>query len=231
MKNNILLIALILGAFTFVSANEVNNNETNNIVTSRYDYAQPLKFIERGVEFYVFPNGEFDFNTHPRYSRSRAHGVNINTSHGAPRAYHNSSNQYQHNDRGVRIEHDHIGRVRRIGSVFINYDSHSRIKRIGSVYMNYNHHLLANIGGLHIYYSRNGRIHRTSGAIKRNMGCNFCGMNNCSTNHYGNSHGHNNHGNDHHDSHNYDTHNNHGNNNDDLYYYKKKNEKIKKNRR
>jgi len=221
MKNNTLLIALILGVFTFTNANEVNNSRTKNIETPRYGYMQPLKFIERGVEFYVFPNGEFDFNTHPRRHRSRSHGVSINISHGAPSTFHSSSHGYHYNNRSVRIEHDHLGRVRRIGNVFINYDSHSRIKRIGSVYMNYHHHLLANIGGLHIYYSRNGRIHRTSGAIKHNMGCHFCGMNNCSTNHYGNNH----------DYHNYGEYNNHGNNDDDLYYYKKRNKKSNKNKR
>jgi len=228
MKNNTILIAFILGVFTFVNANEVNNNRSDNTDVSRYSYMQPLKFVERGVEFYVFPNGEFDFNTHPRYHRSRGHGVSINISHGAPRSFHSSYYRNHHNDRGVRIEHDHLGRVRRIGSVFINYDRHSRIKRVGSVYMNYRHHLLSNIGGLYIYYSRNGRIHRTTGAIKHNMGCHFCGINNCSTNHYGNSHGHNNYD-------DYDDYNDHGNYDDDLYYYRKGNKKgykkSKKNKR
>jgi len=231
MKNNILLIALILGVFTFANANEVNNNRTNNTDVSRYSYMQPLKFIERGVEFYVFPNGEFDFNTHPRYHRSRGngHGVSINISHGTPRTFHSSYYRNNRSNRGVRIEHDYLGRVRRIGSVFINYDSRSRIKRIGSVYMNYRRHLLANIGGLHIFYSRNGRIHRTTGAIKHNMGCHFCGMNNCSTNHYGNNHGHghNNYGN-HND---YGDYNDHGNYDDNQYYYRKGNKKSKKNKR
>jgi len=231
MKKNIILIALILGVFTFVNANEVNSNSIHNADVSRYNYTQPLQFIERGIEFYVFPNGEFDFNTHPRHHRSRGHGVSINVSHGAPRTVHSSYYRNYHSNRGVRIEHDHLGRVRRVGSVFINYDSHSRIKRVGSVYMNYRHHLLSNIGGLHIYYSRNGSIHRTTGAIKHNMGCHFCGINNCSTNHYGNSHGHN----DYDDHYDYDDYNDHGNNNDDVYYYrkgnKKGNKKSKKNKR
>ncbi|NQY29191.1 MAG: hypothetical protein HRT69_06950 [Flavobacteriaceae bacterium] len=230
MKKNIVLLALLLGVFTFANTNEVANyKQTNSLETGRYGYAQPLKFIERGVEFFVFPNGEFDFNTHPRHHRSRGygHGVSINISHGAPRSFRASYHGNHHSDRGVRIEHDHLGRVRRIGSVFINYDSHSRIKRIGSVYMNYHHHLLANIGGLHIYYSRNGRIHRTTGAIKHSMGCHFCGVNNCSTNHYGNNHGHNNHDN-YNDSGDY---NDYGNYDDDLYYYRKGNKKHKKNKR
>lgn len=221
MRKNIVLLALLLGVFTFANTNEVKNKQINSLKTGRYGYIPPLKFIERGVEFFVFPNGEFDFNTHPRYRRSHGNGIHINISHGAPRTYHNNHHGNYHSDRGVRIEHDHIGRVRRVGNVFINYDSHSRIKRIGSVYMNYRHHMLANIGGLHIFYSKNGRIHRTTGAIKYNMGCHYCGMNNCNTNHYGGHHDY--YGNDDNDD---------GSYNDDQYYYRsKKNKKSKKNKR
>jgi len=223
MKKNIVLLALLLGVFTFANNNEVNNKETNSLETGRYGYMHPLKFIERGVEFFVFPNGEFDFNTHPRHRRSRGYGVHINRSHGAPRTHHSNHHGDYRNNRGVSVEHDHLGRVRRIGSVFINYDSHSRIKRIGSVYMNYRHHMLANIGGLHIFYSRNGNIHRTTGVIKHNMGCHYCGMNNCNTNHYDGHHEY--HGNDY----NYDDH---GDYDDDQYYYRSnKNKKTRKNKR
>jgi len=228
MKKITVLLVLFMGMFAFANSNNVNNTQANNsLEIGRYNHMQPLKFIERGVEFFVFPNGEFDFNSHPRHRRTRGHGININISHGAPRTFHSTYYGNYHHNQGVRVEHDRLGRVRRVGNVFINYDSHSRIKRIGSVYMSYHHHLLANIGGLHIYYSRNGRIHRTTGAIKHNMGCHFCGMNNCSTNHYGNNYGHN-------DSDNHNDHgnyNDYGNYDDDLYYYRKGNKKAKKNKR
>ena len=224
MKKNIVLLALLLGVFTFANTNEVNNKQTNSLETGRYGYMQPLKFIERGVEFFVFPNGEFDFNTHPRHRRSRGYGVHINRSHGVPRTHHGNHHGNYHNDRGVSVKHDHLGRVRRIGSVFINYDSHSRIKRIGSVYMNYRHHMLANIGGLHIFYSRNGRIHRTTGAIKHSMGCHYCGMNNCNTNHYGGHHDYYNNDND-------NDYDDHGGYNDDQYYYRSKKNKKTKNKK
>jgi len=229
MKKITVLLVLFIGMFAFANTNNVNNTQTNNsLEIGRYNHMQPLKFIERGVEFFVFPNGEFDFNSHPRHRRTRGHGMHINISHGAPRAFYSTYYGNYHHNQGVRVEHDHLGRVRRVGNVFINYDRHNRIKRIGSVYMNYHHNLLANIGGLHIYYSRNGRIHRTNGTIKHNAGCHYCGMNNCTTNHYG---GHQ----DHYDNHNdyeYDTHGDYNNNNnDDLYYYRKGNKKVKKNKR
>lgn len=225
MRKIIVLLALLLGVFAFANAKEVNNNRlTNNWETTRFRHMQPLKFVERGVEFFVFPNGEFDFNTHPRYRRSRRNNVHFNISYGTPRSYHSSYYGSYNSGRSVRIEHDHLGRVRRIGNVFINYDRFGRIKRAGSIYMNYRHNLLSNIGGLHIYYNRHHRIIRTTGYIKHNLGCHYCGGSNCTINHYDNHNSYDNHHNNHSDDH-YDD----WGNNEDLYYYK--NKKSKKNKR
>lgn len=202
MKNYMILLAVLFTGF--VNANEITPSTTNNLEITRYDYMQPLKFVERGVEFYVFPNGEFDFNTHPRdYNRGRSVQVNIN--YGTTR----SRNRYHTRNR-VNIEHDHLGRVRRIGNVFINYDRNGRIKRVGSVYMSYHHHMLDRIGGLHIYYDNYHRIIRTSGYIKSNTGCHFCGGMSCNINHYTSNN-------------NWNDHNSHDDHysNDDSYYYKK----------
>lgn len=212
MKKNVLLLALLLSVIGFANTDKPNSNKrTNGLETSRYGYMEPFKFIERGIEFYVFPNGEFDFNTRPT---RRGHS-SVNISYGAPRNHHSYNSP-----RGVRIEHDHYGRVRRVGNVFINYDRMGKIKRIGSVYVNYHHSLISNIGGLYIYYNNHHRIIRTRGVIKYSLGCHFCGGHNCSTNHY--------------DSHNnghYDWNNDHSENdwgNDDMYYYRKNNSKKKK---
>ena len=213
MKKHVLLVILILGFFSISNANEKNRKDiTVDEKTSRYGYMEPFKFIERGIEFYVFPNGEFDFNTHPEYRDTRRSHTSVNISYGAPRNY--------YNNHGVTIEHDRLGRVRRIGNVFVNYDAFDRIKRIGSVYMNYNRNLIRNIGGLYVYYDRHLRIIRTSGYIKHNLGCHFCGSRNCHKNHYSN-HGHN----------NGHEHNNHGNWDNDHMYYRNKASKKKKTKR
>lgn len=202
MKKQVLLVVLILGFFSISNANEKSEkNITVNEKSTRYGYMEPFKFIERGIEFYVFPNGEFDFNTHPQYRRTRRGHSSVNISYGVPRSY---------NNRGISIEHDHLGRVRRIGNVFVNYDAFDRIKRVGSVYMNYNRNLIRNIGGLHVFYDRHHRIIRTTGHIKRNLR-----SRNCHTNHYNNSgHGHHNHQNNW--------------NNDHLYYKKGKSKNRKR---
>ena len=126
-----------------------------------YRHAEPIVFVERGIEFYVFPNGEFDFNTVRTATPNRPRGNSFNSTFGAPNVhnYHGTSNA------GVRIEHDHFGRVRRIGNVFINYDAFGRIRRAGSVYMRYNSFALTQVGNLRIVYNRRGQIISVYGTV------------------------------------------------------------------
>jgi len=126
-----------------------------------YRNAEPIVFMERGVEFYVFPNGEFDFNTVRTATPNRPRGNSFNSTFGAPNVH--SYNNHRNN--GVRIEHDHFGRVRRIGNVFINYDAFGRIRRAGSVYMRYNSFALTQVGNLRIVYNRRGQIISVYGTV------------------------------------------------------------------
>lgn len=123
--------------------------------------AEPIVFSERGIEFFVFADGQIDFNTVPtvgsgNYYKGRR--GQANTTYGAPNV----------NNGGVRIEHDAQGRVRRVGNVFLNYDTRGRVKRIGSVYMSYNRYALMQVGGLKILYDRYGRIVGTQGRVNAN---------------------------------------------------------------
>ncbi|WP_320814104.1 hypothetical protein [Flavobacterium sp.] len=183
---------------------------------SRYhvDYrdAEPIVFLERGVEFYVFPNGEFDFNTVSNHysANPRPRSGGINTTHGAPGVRSN----YGPRDRGIRIEHDHMGRVRRVGNAFVNYDAYGRVKRIGNVYMRYNSFALTQVGGLRIIYNRRGHIIDIIGHV------------NYSSTHYNHNPrengGHGN-GNNYGD----DDYGDNNDNDDDYYYYKKDGTKAK----
>lgn len=154
MKKVLLILGLVLSFIQVEAKSTYNLPKTN-----RYNQTS-LQFVERGVEFVIFKNGEFDFNTHPMRGTRRS---GYNTTYGVPRG-----SRYGHHNRGVRIEHDYYGRVRRIGNTFINYDSRGRVKRIGTVYVSYNRRgLVRQLGGLHIFYTRYGRIAYTSGRIKR----------------------------------------------------------------
>ena len=106
-------------------------------------------FIERGIEFFIFPDGQLDFNTRPskggeQYYQTNSRG-DVNRTYGAPK-FHKNKNY------GVKVAHDNMGRVRQVGNVFINYDSNDRVKRVGSVYMTYNRYVLEQVGGLQIMY-------------------------------------------------------------------------------
>ena len=151
MKNFTFLVASFLFFGGFANASEINKfSDIANFRTFSDD--EPITFVERGIEFYIFPDGQFDFNTEPsqgeEYYRNARRG-SVNATYGAP-ANTNLS--------GVKIEHDYKGRVRRIGNVFVNYDSKDRIKRIGSVYMTYSNLALTRVGNLQIIYNRRGQI-------------------------------------------------------------------------
>ena len=92
----------------------------------------PVKVRIRHIDFYVFPNGEFDFNTHGHHYQYAGY-------------------------MGVRIERDRYGKIRRVGNVYINYNSHGQVSRIGSIFVKYNRHgLVERIGRKRIRYHRGG---------------------------------------------------------------------------
>jgi hypothetical protein len=199
MKKITLLVATVLLVGNVVNATEVY--EASAEVRTRYSFDEPISFVERGIEFFVFPNGDFDFNTRPQdsdgdyfYKTAGKRGAKATAAKGAV-------------NYGTRIEHDSFGRVRRVGNTFINYDSRDRVSRIGTVYMKYNRYALTQIGGMQIVYDRRGDIVKTFGNVKggRNQGYVY------QSNHdYDNDYSSNNHGND-----------------DDNYYYKQNGTKAR----
>lgn len=135
MKKGVLIL---LGMFMMVSTVEAKNGE--KIVDGNevnYTYNNAVNFIERGIEFYIFTNGDFDFNTH--YSD-----------------FYYDSNGRRFRNSGIRIDRDYRGRINRVGSVFINYDFRGNVTRIGSVFINYYRNRLTNVGNLTVQYDRWG---------------------------------------------------------------------------
>jgi hypothetical protein len=160
MKKITLLVASIF-LMGGIVAHAADRNERRSPVDFRN--ADPIVFMERGVEFFIFPDGQFDFNTRPSngemyYKQSRRTSA-VNKTYGAPA-------NFQNRNYGVKIEHDNRGRVRRIGNVMINYDANDRVKRVGSVYMAYNRYALTQVGGLQIIYNRRGQIVDIVGDVK-----------------------------------------------------------------
>ena len=181
MRKITLVLATLLLGVTFATAleqvSELNSKDLRN--SKRYRISQPILFVERGVEFLIFPNGEFDFNTNANYAnsgdyyrKSTTRRGSINATFGAPGV------RIKYNrPRGVIITHDRLGRVRSVGNVFINYDYQGRVKRVGSVYMTYRFGQLKQVGGLHIQYNRRGDMISIRGKVNRsNQGCGICGI-------------------------------------------------------
>ncbi len=206
MKKITLLVASIFLMGSGV-ANATERNNRKSPVDFRND--EPIVFSERGVDFFIFSDGQFDFNTTPStgdmyYKSSRRNSPN--TTYGTPASIQNRNS-------GVKIEHDYMGRVRRIGNVFINYDANDRIKRVGSVYMTYNNYALTQVGGLQIIYNRRGQIVDIIGAVKGGRSYQY----NQNNNH-----------NDYNNNNNQDYDNDQNSGNSDEYYYRTNGSKGKK---
>jgi hypothetical protein len=136
MKKGILIL---IGMFIMVSNTKAKtDNNTPNNFGAHYNYKDAVNFIERGIEFFIFTNGDFDFN------------INQNDSHYD---YNESRNK---NNNGVRINRDYRGRITRIENTFINYDFKGNVSRIGSVFIRYYRDRLVKVGDLRIRYNRFG---------------------------------------------------------------------------
>lgn len=127
MRKGILFLFGMLLLTSNIQASEGKNISTVVGVENRYDDA--VTFIERGIKFHIFLNGDFDFNT---------------------RRLRNSIN------RRVRVYRDYRGRINRIENVFINYDYQGNVRKIGSVFMSYRRGRLTRVGNLRVNYNRWG---------------------------------------------------------------------------
>ena len=198
MKKFTLLVASIflVGNMANASENPVfsDNNGKEKHPKKGMDYrdAEPISFMERGIEFYVFPNGDFDFNTRPQDSHGDEYYFKTAGKRSTVVVNRRPVNY------GIKIEHDRFGRVRRVGNTFINYDHRDRVSRIGTVYMRYNSFAMNQIGGMRIVYNRKCQIIDFIGSVK------------------GHSAGYYNYNNN--QDHDYGYDNN--SNDDDYYYYK-----------
>jgi len=149
MKKIIFLVAgcFLVGSMAYASENPFFSETNGRNGHYTYMMGEPIQFMERGILFYVFTNGDFDFNTRPHQNH---------TTYVYRRG--NSAMANVPQNIGVRIEQDAFGRIRRVGNTFINYDQNHRVTRIGNVFMRYNRNGLSQVGGMLITYNRIGHI-------------------------------------------------------------------------
>ncbi|MGK0326142.1 MAG: hypothetical protein ACJA2M_000570 [Polaribacter sp.] len=137
MKKGVLIL---LGMFIMVSAIEAKNGERSLIrkVSVYYNYNNAVNFTESGIKFFIFTNGDFDFNSYVADS------------------YYNYNGRKFHKNRAVKVNRDYSGRITRIGNAIINYDYRGNVTRIGSVFLRYRFGQLTNVGDLSVQYDRWG---------------------------------------------------------------------------
>jgi len=209
MKTILLLFSgMLLGINTTSAIDNYTESNDDFDKSKHYRLAEPISFVERGIEFFIFPDGSFDFNTQfidHYYNNSRRN--TINASYNGPRVSINYSSSHRP---GTYISRDRNGTIRSIGNVFLNYDRYGKITRVGSVFIDYGrgrNATLTQVGGLRVNYNRWGEIASIRGFV--NQENRFIAYNNIREhNEYANNYGH------------YD--------NDDNYYYYKSNGEVKK---
>lgn len=138
-------IFILLAMFMMVSTTEAKNDQIlSNQVTNAISYNiynNAVNFFERGIEFFVFTNGEFDFDT--RFNNRR---IRINRDFRGRIT----------NVGNVLIRYDRRGNVTRIGTVLIRYSS-GLLTNVGDLRVRYNHwNAPVFYGNVRNFYYNNG---------------------------------------------------------------------------
>lgn len=151
MKTWITFIGLLIFGTAQALTPEVHHPVTNG---SYYD-GQSYIFVEQGIEFSVFPDGQFDFvYVGPQNGASfnwYTPGVNISF---------NAGFNYD-----MYVQYDDYGAVVQVENVPIYYDYYGRIVQAGNVEIRYNDRRIVRVGGMHIYYNNLGYYSHFSGYI------------------------------------------------------------------
>lgn len=136
MKKGILIL---VGMFIMVATVKANTTiKIPNRIEVNYTYNNAVNFIENGIEFLIFTNGDFDFNTFENSSYYDYKGSRIK------------------NNSRLRIDRDYRGRIKRVENVFITYDYRGNVSRVGSVFIRYYRDRLTKVGDLNVRYDRYG---------------------------------------------------------------------------
>ena len=142
MKNLTLIFAFFfIGWSVSASVNLIPATKTSAINS----YNDSFIFVENGVEFAIYPDGQFDFYYNPGFRSGNSVQVatpNVNISY-------NSGYNYE-----PYIQYDDYGAVIQVESVPIYYDFYGRIVQAGDIFMDYNNFgRLARVGNLRLHYN------------------------------------------------------------------------------
>lgn len=152
MKRIFLFLASILISTTaFATTNtSVENSTANQFVRG---YGNSFIFVEGGIEFSVFADGQFDFYM-PNYGPDVSVGINTPGFSLSFNTGFNYNPYVQYDDYGavVQIEnvpifYDHYGRIIQAGNIFINYNGFGYVNRVGGLYVHYRNRVFSHCTG------------------------------------------------------------------------------------
>ena len=151
MKNFRTLLLLLLTIATVNAAKTDTPGSTNQTPYNGKAYI----FIEGGVEFSVFADGQFDF---VYLATQQSTMLSFNT----PSVFlsFNAGQDYE-----AYLQYDDYGAIIQIEDVPVYYDVYGRIVQAGEVEISYRNRAISRVGGLHIYYNSYGDYDYYTGYI------------------------------------------------------------------
>ncbi|MEM7380067.1 MAG: hypothetical protein AAF361_02580, partial [Bacteroidota bacterium] len=152
MKRFVLLLtALTLGTLSTTAATTA---EDKVALRNAYRYNNSFIFVENGITFSVYPDGEFDFYIDNRANfNAGIHSRNVSITF-------NSGFNYD-----PFVQYDDYGAVIQVENVPVFYDYYGRVSQIGDVNIWYRNNRVRRIGGLHVYYNNRGVFDYHTGFI------------------------------------------------------------------
>ena len=142
----ILLAAGLLSIRMSASNSSKSSLKADKTVNNFRGYGNSFIFVENGVEFSIFPDGQFDFYM-PNF------GPNVNVGFNNPGFSFSFNTGFDYNP---FVQYDAFGAIIQIENTPIFYDYFGRVNQIGNVFINYNNFGRVNrIGGLNIFYRNN----------------------------------------------------------------------------
>jgi len=147
----------IIGLFIFGTAMALTPETHHPVNNGSYYDGQSYIFVEQGIEFSVFPDGQFDFvYVGPQNGASATFswytpGVNISF---------NSGYNYD-----MYVQYDDYGAIVQVENVPVYYDHYGRIVQAGNVEILYNDRRIVRVGGMNIYYNNFGYYSHFTGYI------------------------------------------------------------------
>jgi len=141
MKNIIFFFIAAVVGLSQASATPINISDNRY---SLYDGNRYL-FLEGGIEFSVYADGEFDFIV-----PQAVNNIQVNLNNSALNISYNTGFNYD-----AFVQYDNYGAVIQIADVPIYYDNWGRIAQAGNVVITYRDNRISRVGNLQIFYQGN----------------------------------------------------------------------------